>query len=196
MLIPGNWIKVQSNLCTTITLGAQKYWLLFLSGRYSEVNCEKLLYTLTGWELGGSLLTGGRQGRWRWLLTQVWLYCLFNFFCNYSKILFAIFSQLASQNRRSNSYSGKRKSNQISNNCQYSHPWHSESISSSQLWQFNSILWHCCSGNWKCYFFQIYQSSLSSRVSSKSLLLLIFTFKMQNFIKMKINCHAKIIFCF
>jgi hypothetical protein len=53
-------IKVQSNLCTTASLGTQKNWPLFKSGRYPGADHEKLLYTLAGWGLGRSLLTGGR----------------------------------------------------------------------------------------------------------------------------------------
>ncbi len=51
---------VKSNLCTTASLGAQKNWPLFKSGRYPGTDREKLLYTLAGWGLGRSLLTGGR----------------------------------------------------------------------------------------------------------------------------------------
>jgi hypothetical protein len=52
---------------------------LFLSGRYSEVDCEKLLYTLTGWELDGSLLTGGRCSEVA-VNTGLTVLFLFNFF--------------------------------------------------------------------------------------------------------------------
>ena len=52
--------NVQSNLRTTASLGTQKYWPLFESGRYPRADHEKLLYTLAGWGLGRLLLTGGR----------------------------------------------------------------------------------------------------------------------------------------
>jgi hypothetical protein len=51
---------IQSNLCTTASLGTQKNWPLFKGGRYPGADREKLLYTLSGWGLGRSLLTGGR----------------------------------------------------------------------------------------------------------------------------------------
>ena len=37
-----------------------KNWPLYESGRYPGADREKLLYTLAGWGLGRSLLTGGR----------------------------------------------------------------------------------------------------------------------------------------
>jgi hypothetical protein len=52
--------KLQSNLCTTASLGTQKNCPLFESGRYPGADHEKLLFTLAGWGLGRSLLTGGR----------------------------------------------------------------------------------------------------------------------------------------
>ncbi len=51
---------VQSNLCTTASLGTQKNCPLFESGHYPGADREKLLYTWAGWGLGRSLLTGGR----------------------------------------------------------------------------------------------------------------------------------------
>jgi hypothetical protein len=53
-------LSIQSNLYTTASLGTQKNWPLFESGRYPGADREKLLYTLAGWGLGRSLLTGGR----------------------------------------------------------------------------------------------------------------------------------------
>jgi hypothetical protein len=50
---------VQSNLCTTASLGTQKNWPLFKSGRYPGADREKLTYALAGCGLGGSLLTVG-----------------------------------------------------------------------------------------------------------------------------------------
>jgi hypothetical protein len=41
-------IDIQSNLCTTASLGTQKNWPLFKSGRYPGADREKLLYTLSG----------------------------------------------------------------------------------------------------------------------------------------------------
>jgi hypothetical protein len=53
-------IDMQSNLCTTASLGTQKNWPLFENGHYPGADCEKLLYTLVGWGSGRSLLTGDR----------------------------------------------------------------------------------------------------------------------------------------
>jgi hypothetical protein len=57
---PRNAKDIQSNLYTTASLGTQKNWPLFESGLYPGADREKLLYTLAGWGLGRSLLTGGR----------------------------------------------------------------------------------------------------------------------------------------
>jgi hypothetical protein len=58
--LPSILIWVQSNLCTTATLGTPKKQPLFRGGRYSEVPPIKLVLI---WEVLGSglpLLTGGR----------------------------------------------------------------------------------------------------------------------------------------
>jgi hypothetical protein len=45
---------LQSNLCTTTTLGTEKERPFFKSSHYSEVDCENLVYILAGLGLGWS----------------------------------------------------------------------------------------------------------------------------------------------
>jgi len=51
---------IQSNLCTTATLGTPKKRPLFRGGRYSEVPPIKIVLIWDVWGSGWPLLTGGR----------------------------------------------------------------------------------------------------------------------------------------
>ena len=52
--------SIQSNLCTTATLGTPKKRPLLIGGRYSKGPSIKLLWIWDVWGSGWPLLTGGR----------------------------------------------------------------------------------------------------------------------------------------
>ncbi len=96
-------MKIQSNLCTTTTLGTPKKWPLCRGGRYTEGDQIFINEFINNFSM-----LGIRPGRcWqvvvvqRWSLTQVWLYfeTIF-FFANHSSdepIKWIVFSNFFKQ---------------------------------------------------------------------------------------------------